>query len=480
MVSRVLTIGLVLTVVGSAWAGVPGVDYSFGEWAADTGLSIDATYVAADGAGITKIEADDLAGMDNLETLGLGGNEIISIETGAFSGKQNLYRFEMDPNPPLVVLNLSGAQFRDLTFFSIRSTAVDTVDLTNAQLSQLAFNGITNVLMPDIFHNCSLIWLGPYISFFMVTTMFYAIVQYQLLDINIVFRSITGYSLAIASLSTIFVTALFLLGRLFDFAFPQNNIWIVLLIVSILAISFHPVYRWCTSRIDKWFFKGTLPEISKEKERIEEELKRSERLASIGMLASGLLHEIKNPLTPIKAKIELLPDYLPKDIIRGDKNRYYLVCVIDSCTRIAWAEVIEDITALTVMFATLRCLNYISSEYKIKFAEVLTDNGSEFGPKGSTKKEQHPFERMLKELGVIHRYTRPYRPQTNGKAERFWRTLNEDLIEGTDFDSIEEFREELLQYILYYNQMRPHQSLGGKTQGRPPRSSARSKQPPPQ
>jgi len=144
MVSRVLTIGLVLTVVGSAWAGVPGVDYSFGEWAADTGLSIDATYVAADGAGITKIEADDLAGMDNLETLGLGGNEIISIETGAFSGKQNLYRFEMDPNPPLVVLNLSGAQFRDLTFFSIRSTAVDTVDLTNAQLSQLAFNGITN------------------------------------------------------------------------------------------------------------------------------------------------------------------------------------------------------------------------------------------------------------------------------------------------------------------------------------------------
>ena len=37
------------------------------------------------------------------------------------------------------------------------------------------------------------------------------------------------------------------------------------------------------------------------------------------------------------------------------------------------------------------------------------------------------MERMLKELGIKHRYTRPYRPQTNGKIERFWRTLNEDL-----------------------------------------------------
>ena len=47
----------------------------------------------------------------------------------------------------------------------------------------------------------------------------------------------------------------------------------------------------------------------------------------------------------------------------------------------------------------------------------------------------HPMERMLLELGITHRYTRPYRPQTNGKVERFWRTLNEDLLEGTTFES---------------------------------------------
>jgi len=155
--------------------------------------------------------------------------------------------------------------------------------------------------------------------------------------------------------------------------------------------------------------------------------------------------------------------YLSKDMVMSDSRRRYLVGVIDSCTRVAWVEVVDDIKALTVMFATLRCFNHISQNYNVQFAEVLTDNGSEFGPKGSNKKASHPFERMLTELDVKHRYTRPYRPQTNGKIERFWRTLNDDLITGTYFESFDNFEDELLKYILYYNQLRPHQALGGKT-----------------
>ncbi|MCK5296800.1 MAG: transposase, partial [Alphaproteobacteria bacterium] len=77
-------------------------------------------------------------------------------------------------------------------------------------------------------------------------------------------------------------------------------------------------------------------------------------------------------------------------------------------------------------------------------------------------KQTNPFERMLLELGIKHRYTRPYRPQTNGKIERFWRTLNEDLIEDTTFDSLEHLRDELQQYLLYFNELRPHQGIGSK------------------
>ena len=155
--------------------------------------------------------------------------------------------------------------------------------------------------------------------------------------------------------------------------------------------------------------------------------------------------------------------HLSKSVIRGQSRKLYLVCVVDDYSRIAWAEVTEDITSLTVMFATLKCLNMLHDQYQMKFEEVITDNGPEFGPKQSKQKYGHPFERMLIELGIKHRYCKPYRPQTNGKVERFWRTLQEDLIHETDFDSLEELKDELIQYLYYYNTHRPHQGINGKT-----------------
>lgn len=155
--------------------------------------------------------------------------------------------------------------------------------------------------------------------------------------------------------------------------------------------------------------------------------------------------------------------HLGKAIIRGQSRKLYLVCLLDDYSRLAWSEVTEDITSLTVMFATMRCINMLQSEYGIRFEEIISDNGPEFGQRQSQNKMNHPFERMLIELDIKHRYTQPYRPQTNGKVERFWRTLKEDLIEETDFDSIEELHDELFQYMLYYNQERPHQGIGGIT-----------------
>lgn len=151
--------------------------------------------------------------------------------------------------------------------------------------------------------------------------------------------------------------------------------------------------------------------------------------------------------------------YLSKSIIKGQSKKLYLVCLIDDYSRIAWAELTEDITGLTVMFATLKCLNMIYDQYNIKFEEILSDNGPEFGPRESKTKSQHPFERLLIEMGIKHRYTRPYRPQTNGKVERFWRTLEDDLLRDTFFDSLAELKDELIQYLYYYNHERPHQGI---------------------
>ncbi len=102
----------------------------------------------------------------------------------------------------------------------------------------------------------------------------------------------------------------------------------------------------------------------------------------------------------------------------------YIVSLVDSCSRLAWAEVLTSKKALPVMFKTLKMINTLHVTYGVQFAEILSDNGAEFASR--TAPEEHPFEAMLIELGIKHRYTRPYRPQTNGKVERFWRTLDDE------------------------------------------------------
>jgi hypothetical protein len=154
--------------------------------------------------------------------------------------------------------------------------------------------------------------------------------------------------------------------------------------------------------------------------------------------------------------------YLSKHIIRNQTQKLYIVAIVDDYSRVAWAEIIESIDSLSVMFGTMRCLNILKAHYHIQFEEIISDNGSEFGNRGTKNKMNHPFERLLSEMGVKHRYIQPYRPQTNGKVERFWRTMEEDLIIDTDFDAIEELKEQLLQYMYYYNHERPHQALDGK------------------
>ncbi len=153
--------------------------------------------------------------------------------------------------------------------------------------------------------------------------------------------------------------------------------------------------------------------------------------------------------------------HLSRDLIVGTRQRLYLVGVVDACTRLAWAEVTHDITSLSTMFATLKSINFLNAEYGLRFESLISDNGPEMASRKKT--DTHPMERMLKELGIKHRYTRPYRPQTNGKVERFWRTLNEDLLDETTFESVAELQDELQQYLLYYNTDRPHQGLKGKT-----------------
>lgn len=156
--------------------------------------------------------------------------------------------------------------------------------------------------------------------------------------------------------------------------------------------------------------------------------------------------------------------YLPKGLIMNNDKRLYFVGIIDDCSRVAWCEVVDDIQSLTVMFSIMRCFKALKQNYGIVFTEALTDNGPEFGGNCSSDENQmtNPVKRLFYEMGIKHRKIKPYRPQTNGKIERFWRTIEEDFVEETVFESREDLDEELLKYLIYYNEYRPHQGLNGQ------------------
>ena len=153
--------------------------------------------------------------------------------------------------------------------------------------------------------------------------------------------------------------------------------------------------------------------------------------------------------------------HLPRGIVAGVDKKLYLIGGIDDATRLAWVDIMDDATALSAMFGGMTVIRMLQEQYKFRPVAVMTDNGAEF--KNKTNPNKHPFERLLLMMECKHYYTKPYRPQSNGKIERFWRTLYEDILEEAEFETMDKLKEELYGYLLYYNEHRPHQSLDNKT-----------------
>src|SRR5574344_89505 len=105
----------------------------------------------------------------------------------------------------------------------------------------------------------------------------------------------------------------------------------------------------------------------------------------------------------------------------------------------------------------------IKGEYNIVFKSLLSDNGSEFTTRYKRNLSLHLFESALTLLGIKHKYTRVYRPQTNGKAERMWRTLDNEVYIKKWFFSLKHREEELKIWIQKYNKFRHHLGIKGLT-----------------
>jgi transposase InsO family protein/transposase len=126
------------------------------------------------------------------------------------------------------------------------------------------------------------------------------------------------------------------------------------------------------------------------------------------------------------------------------------VCV-DDATRLAHAEVLSDERAVTAIAFLRRCLAFYRA-HGVRVERVMTDNGSAY--------VSAVFALACRALGIKHCRTQPYRPQTNGKAERFIRTMLTEWAYALVYGSSDERTATLSSWLERYNTSRRHGALG--------------------
>jgi transposase InsO family protein len=149
--------------------------------------------------------------------------------------------------------------------------------------------------------------------------------------------------------------------------------------------------------------------------------------------------------------------YLPA--LRNARNDYEFAAVDDfSREAVVWIAT-EQTSAAAAAFLE-RVLNALP--YRIE--AVLTDNAFAFTMRHAKFAERRTrFQDVCDACGVVHRLLRPYAPQSNGKVERFFRTVNDECLHVRPLFTFAARSRAVEQFVWYYNHERPHLSLDGLT-----------------
>jgi transposase InsO family protein len=151
----------------------------------------------------------------------------------------------------------------------------------------------------------------------------------------------------------------------------------------------------------------------------------------------------------------------PGHRVHGDRTRrdrgagweYVHVC-IDDASRAAYVEILGDERGATACGFLARALAHYRA-LGLAVAQVMTDNGSAY--------VSRDFAALCDDAGVRHLRTRPYRPQTNGKAERFIQTMLREWAYARSYADAVARARALAPWLEHYNHDRPHGSLEGLT-----------------
>jgi transposase InsO family protein len=144
---------------------------------------------------------------------------------------------------------------------------------------------------------------------------------------------------------------------------------------------------------------------------------------------------------------------LPRGADRKPRTgKAFLHTVLDDYSRLGYIEICADEKATTAAAVLRRAVAWFADQ-GVSVERVLSDNGSCY--------RSTLWRETCSELGIAHKRTRPYRPQTNGKIERFHRTLADGWAYARFYPSEAERRQALPRWLHFYNHHRIHSAIGG-------------------
>ena len=192
-------------------------------------------------------------------------------------------------------------------------------------------------------------------------------------------------------------------------------------------------------------------------------------LSSVWRLCKAFsLSRLRPPAEPVcRYEHERAGDLLHMDTkkmacIGGRGSGYEVVHVaIDDHSRMAFVQILPDETKHSAV-AFLNAAVIYFERYRIHFKRLLTDNGSAYW--------SHDFGAACRDEGIEHSFTRPHRPQTNGKAERFIQTCLREWLYVRHYQTNQDRARALKPWLKFYNTERPHSALGDQ----PPVSRSRT------
>ncbi|CAL2061487.1 MULTISPECIES: IS481 family transposase [Streptomyces] len=139
---------------------------------------------------------------------------------------------------------------------------------------------------------------------------------------------------------------------------------------------------------------------------------------------------------------------------RNGAGYAYLHTALDDHSRLAYTEDLPDETAATCAGFLQRAAAWFAAQ-GVTVERVLTDNAWAY--------TKNTWRDTCRELGISPRWTRPWRPQTNGKVERFHRTLLDEWAYQQPYTSDRERQAVFPDWLDWYNYHRPHTGIGGQT-----------------